>query len=306
MKNYSLKDLFQQNNYGVIITPNYKDSSIEDIDLKFLINKLAESGVVILRNFQSNLELFSDLIIKCSSKLTCDPARESSTKSAQLIKAGNVEMGLHIENGNLPFLPELQWFYCETPPNNGSETIFCDGYLLWDKLSPNVKDIFDNREIRYCRRIPEKIWKNYLAGEFELPVDQINENHLKKVCELVPGQRYELNSDNSVISNYITSALNKSIFSSKKAFANSMMGPSVNYEPPKITWSDGSIISPDLLTEIINFSSKYTDELSWMEGDIVIVDNMRVMHGRRKVLDTKRKIYGGQSFLKRELYTFER
>ena len=38
-----------------------------------------------------------------------------------------------------------------------------------------------------------------------------------------------------------------------------------------------------------------TEEVPWQDGDILLVDNCRTMHGRRRIEDTRRTIYNALS-----------
>ena len=44
----------------------------------------------------------------------------------------------------------------------------------------------------------------------------------------------------------------------------------------------------ELLNEI---AERITAEINWQKGDILMVDNTRIMHGRRAFMDDKRDIY---------------
>lgn len=263
----------------------------------FLNDLLKKYGAIIFRGFEINLENFSDFIKKNSSRVTCDPARKASVENAQLIDAGTDAMGLHIENGNLPFLPDVQWFYCAKSPEIGSQTTICDGYDVWQQLADDTKNIFKNKRVTFTRNIPEHLWKKYLSVEIGIPYEAVNETHLKSVNRMVKGQNYSLNEDGSVLSEYKVFAAHPTKFSDKIAFANSIMSPSYNYEKPKITMEDGQPIPDTVMEEIKEVTEKLIIEIDWQENDTVVIDNSSVMHGRRKVDDPSRKIYGGQSYL---------
>ena len=45
--------------------------------------------------------------------------------------------------------------------------------------------------------------------------------------------------------------------------------------------ADGTPIRDDVLAEALSVSDACTVDLKWASGDLVMVDNMRFMHGRR-------------------------
>jgi hypothetical protein len=89
-----------------------------------------------------------------------------------------------------------------------------------------------------------------------------------------------------------TSTLNENL-----AFANSILGPSYNYESPNICFESGAEIPGEVLNEIVEVTERCTANIDWCDGDIVVIDNKRVMHGRREIEDTDRKIFNALSYL---------
>src|SRR5437899_157952 len=98
------------------IVINNKKRNILDIEKKYILENLETDGALHLKNFDTSADAFSKFIEKIASRITNDPAREASTKNAQLIMAGDMAMGLHLENGNAPYIPDFQFFYCQKAP----------------------------------------------------------------------------------------------------------------------------------------------------------------------------------------------
>jgi hypothetical protein len=129
--------------FGFEMVENLKSEQkiAHSFDTSQLYDDLARSGVVIYRGFADSLGDFSELVSDHSSRITFDPARKASTENTAEIDAGHLEMGLHRENGNLPFTPDLQWFYCLEPATIGSETTICDGTRVLQEQLLNRYDI---------------------------------------------------------------------------------------------------------------------------------------------------------------------
>lgn len=270
--------------------------ALTSINTEELYGDLAHSGVVIYRDFGDTLQDFNDFVSAHSARVTFDPARTTSTANTAEIIAGFHEMGLHRENGNLPFNPDIQWFFCLEAASVGSETTMCDGQKVLFDLSSKTRKAFENTRIKYSRRIPWSNVKRFLSVELELPLDDITDKHLELVNQKVTGQTYRRIDQNLIHSQLIISAVETSCFSGKQAFCNSMLGPSVNYEPPRITWENGDDISLDIWDELKDVTSRNTYSHFWKKGDIVVIDNTRVMHGRRRLDDQSRRIFGAQSY----------
>jgi alpha-ketoglutarate-dependent taurine dioxygenase len=87
------------------------------------------------------------------------------------------------------------------------------------------------------------------------------------------------------------------MFGGRVVWANSIFGPSYNYEAPEITFGDGHKISPELLAEMRATTERLTRNIDWRNGDVLLIDNTRVMHGRREIKDTSRTIFNALSYL---------
>lgn len=74
------------------------------------------------------------------------------------------------------------------------------------------------------------------------------------------------------------------------AWANSIFGPSCNYEAPESRFADGRQIPAGVLGELTGITEALTEEISWQDGDVVLIDNSRVMHGRRAITGSRRTI----------------
>ncbi len=216
--------------------------------------------------------------------------------------AGTDAVGLHCENGNSPFWPDLCWFYCETPPAKGSQTTVCDGVAVYDDLSESARHALLSRDIVYTRRVPERLWKTYVQHGGGASAGDSTEamfDALRSLMNDAGSAEIFLHDDASITYRFRTPAiLRKSAFNpSYRAFASSIFGPSYNYERPLITFHDGSPLGQALMDELARVSDRHTRNIDWQRNDIVGIDNRRVMHGRRAIKDTNRTIYNALSYV---------
>ena len=52
-------------------------------------------------------------------------------------------------------------------------------------------------------------------------------------------------------------------------------------------------MTPDEIEEIREIAEEFTHEINWQDGDIAVLDNTRVMHGRRAIADANRNLFIG-------------
>ncbi|MEV6979701.1 TauD/TfdA family dioxygenase [Sphaerisporangium sp. NPDC051017] len=288
---------------GLVVTTGNR-AGFDTIDRVELLTALAEHGYVLLRGFESDPTTFSALIQSISSRITLDPARKfAGGNVAQKIEAGLVPQGLHMENGATPWVPDLVWFYCETPAKTGSQTTICDGRYAWRHLPEPTQELFLSTRVTFARPMPEDKWKNLVVRLLDgaKTADQVTLDDLFAVTDDDMDVKYQLRPDGSVHYKYYTYAAHTTLFGPDIAFANSILTPSVNYEPPAIEFEDGRPLDAMLMRQIIEATELETDEIDWHAGDVALVDNSRLMHGRRKIRDPLRSLYNAQSYARQDL-----
>lgn len=288
-----------RNEREIAIESDGKDDLASALDRDQLRDRLARHGILLLRGFEHDVDRFSELVQRCSSRVTLDPARQYTGRHSQLVDAGFDEIGLHLENGNAPLLPDVIWFYCEVAAERGSQTTICDGEEAMTQLHPDTAEAFRRQPVSYERTVPADKWKRYVAKELHLAdgPDAAGVTHLRKIEDQVPGLSLDLLQDGSVHYVFQCHAVHPTQFSETPAFANSLLGPSSNYEAPKIRFTDGTDIPGDTWSEIADATARVTWDIDWRAGDVAIIDNTRYMHGRRRILDRARRIHNAQSYL---------
>lgn len=264
-----------------------------------LYDLLGHYGVVLLRNCIHNAEDFSAYVRQNSSRLSLDPARVMVAGAAQLVDAGRDAIGLHCENGNSPFWPDITWFYCQEAPRKGSQTTLCDGEKVLARLSAECRTFFEENPIRYSRTVPGDKWRRLVCHYSSTLSDpaEVTIEHLLQIVGDDPRTQISYNAgDDSIHYAFSTPAILVSPFSQRPAFANSILGPSFNYEVPVIDTLSGQPIPAHLLVEIAAVTARETYPVGWRDHDMVMIDNQRVMHGRQAIVDDRRRIFNALSY----------
>jgi alpha-ketoglutarate-dependent taurine dioxygenase len=270
-----------------IITPTHNNDLTDQQTVLLAKQQLTKNGWVLLRGFDTTLNKFSDLLQQFCQQLTFDPAREFADNASQKVNAGKKAVGLHIENGNTPFPPEYVGFYSAKSAKSGSQTTICDGRALFKNMPAELQKKWDQR-VTVARQLPAHLWRKYVAAQHPKVscVSEVTDKHLQDFIAVNPNQRGVINIDGNLdyeldISPCLT---NKStVKSTEIAFANAILGPSFNYEKPTYTFADGEQVSDLLIKQTTDLAEQYTHQVSWQDGDVVLIDNKRVLHGRRAI-----------------------
>ncbi|MCQ8770954.1 TauD/TfdA family dioxygenase [Streptomyces telluris] len=279
-------------------------AALSELRPREVVAELAEAGFLLLRGFAPSLEDFSLFVKHHSDRVTLDPARSfHGGDVAQKVDVGYDSVGLHTENGNSPFAPDLTWFLSEKAASSGSQTTVCDGYRVWDAFGERTRAAYLAQDVLYSRRVEEARWKGFVShhsGGTKAPED-ITVDDMRALAQGQGRTVIELLDDGAIRYDFHIPAAHPTLFGDRLAFANSILGPSNNYEPPRITFADGTPFDAELVEETERVTAEMTEEIVWQDGDVALVDNTRVMHGRRPIEDPERTIYNAQSYLAAEL-----
>jgi alpha-ketoglutarate-dependent taurine dioxygenase len=285
---------------GPLITAAVPGTSPETIGKDDLLAAVARDGYVLLRGFASGITEFGELVRRVSVRTTLDPARTFHGDIVQAIDPGDHAIPLHSENSTTPFAPDLVWFYCAKAAATGSQTTVADGYRVWNALTPAARRAFSAQDVVFAREVPGPIWRtmvSHLMGGAKRPQD-VEFADLHRILGGDPALTLESRPGGAVYYAFRTPAVHRTRFGDRPAFCNSLLNPGTeHYAKPELTFADGSPVPDALLAEVAEAGEAVTEEIDWRDGDVVVVDNTRVMHGRRAVLDPARSMYNAQSFV---------
>ncbi len=280
--------------YNVIRAAEQATPTINTDIIALTKDHLARGGWALLRGFKTDMAGFSDLTAQMCRTITFDPAREHSERNTQKVDAGLGPIGLHIENGNTPVCPDIVAFYSTRAAFEGSQTTICDGREVFARFDDPQKARW-SQKMKVRRNLPEALWKRYLANEHPAinRPEEVTEEHIQQFKAAIPGQDFSMRDDGSIDYELTVLPVRPSSLTNGQAFANAILGPSHNYEPPVYTLEDGSRVSQDEIEELRDLAETCTVEINWQDGDIAVIDNTRVMHGRRAIKDADRQLFIG-------------
>ncbi len=265
------------------------------LPLDLIQESFSTQGWVLLRGYDFDVYSFSELMHSLCGDLTFDPARDFASKDAQVVDAGTAPVGLHIENGNTPMPPDIVAFYSALSATKGSQTTICDGHAVYQALSQSQRELFSN-EMTVSRFLPDQMWKRYVATALKIEDwEAVTLQDLERFCSVVPNQRFEPLADGGIQYQLRFAPIRNDNFAGLPSFANAILGPSYNYAAPVYRFADGSEMPASMKYELEALAEEFTQEVQWQDGDVVVIDNKRVMHGRREITVplSERKLYIG-------------
>lgn len=265
----------------------------------FIQRHLSESGAILFRNFPIRSAAEFEAVVRAASGTELLPYRERSSPRSRV--EGNVytstdypsdqSIFLHNENSYQHTWPLKIFFYCALPALQGGETPIADTSRIFRLIPAAIRERFIEKKWRYVRNF---------NGRFGLPWQTVFQTTEKaKVEEYCRGNGIEVEwkSNDQLKTWAIRPAVVKHPrtgadlwFNHATFFHVSTLAPEVrevflatiNEEdlPTNTYYGDGSPIEPETLDELRRIYDEETVSFPWQEGDILMLDNMRVAHGR--------------------------
>jgi hypothetical protein len=237
-----------------------------------IMRAFAETGIVWFSGCdfdESEFERMSDLLGPVSQLGTFDVYTEVA------------ELGLHAEMAWLPDPPEAMAFWCAMPAARGGETTVCDGVALWQALSPDARSFFVRHRLAFQFTWQPDRWRWIL--DVDTPADALAVYaDTTGVDAWIDGDVYHYC--------YAAPAVRPIRFDRSDAFANSVMQSLARPEALDSQTGHRCAIPDDIVQHVRSTAAELTVSIEWQRGDIVLLDNTRVMHGRRSYDDERRDL----------------
>ncbi len=254
----------------------------------FIKKEFKRKGIILFRNLFKNYKDVSKFVNVFTAKYSNDAYRRENIPGEKNIKSvdlGKHEIPLHSESSFTSTWPEIIWFYClDVSESKKGKTTICDGIKLWNQLSIETKTFFLSNpfcfelEIEIAKKkAPSKHWYfeeiGFGKSDINFVKGRINTNFSKF---LVHRDRF---TNKICFANHLFSCLKKDESQIKKFYPLSKKK-----------------LPDNIIREVKEKSEKLTYEHDWKKFDLIMINNKRFLHGRRKIDNlSKRQIVNLQS-----------
>ena len=208
------------------------------------------------------------------------------------------EIFLHHEMAQTPLYPSKLFFFCEIAPGSGGATPLCRSDWVLERLEAEAPEFVARVEaegVRYTNVMPGdddagsgqgRSWRSTLSA-----ADRAHaEARLKDL-----GYSWEWMEDGSLRATTPALSAVRSIAEGRRSFFNQLIAAfrgwadSRNDPNRAITFGDGTPITAEDMAPAIRLADELTYDLAWQAGDVALIDNYAVMHGRRP-FEGKRRV----------------
>jgi hypothetical protein len=208
-----------------------------------------------------------------------------------------VDILFHHEMAQTPIYPKWIMFFCEKAADEGGATQLCRSDWLYNRLAEECAPFVracEEKGLKYTNVMPDendpdsgmgRSWRSTLGVDSkaaaEARLGELNYTHewiegdclrattpqLNAVMEVSPGRR---------------------VFFNQLIAAYGGWKDSRNDPADAIRHGDGSKLDAEAVRSAIAISEEISFEAHWQAGDVALIDNTVVMHGRRPFVGTRK------------------
>ena len=266
-----------------------------------LLGELSRYGALLFRGFAvEGARGFQDAIRVFAPNLS-NYAGGDSPRSAVTDKVytstsypASLPISLHNEMSYTRSYPAVIAFYCERAPDADGETPLADCRRVLGALPRDVVDRFRHKRIRYIQNLHNgaglgKSWRDTFETDDRAKVEAIltargaefqwRTDGTLHVTEVIDPIVTHPRSGDAVFFSQAHLWHVSSLDKKTRDALLKVVGEDKLYH--SCTFGDGSPISDDDLGEIRRSFDAATIAFPWRQGDVLVVDNLLVAHGRR-------------------------
>ncbi|MDF5729975.1 MAG: condensation domain-containing protein [Rhizonema sp. PD38] len=275
-------------------------------NLEFIERKLVKHGAILFRNFDvSDLMVFEKFMRVISPELL--EYRERSTPRTELGRniytsseyPAHEHIVLHNEFSYAYTWPMKICFHCVKPAPQGGETPIADCRQVFQIINPKIRERFIQKKIMYVRNYGNKIdlsWQEAFQTKDKSVVEEY--------CRKAP-MEFEWKDTNRLKTRQIRYSVARHPKTQEMVWFNqahlfhisnlelevreALLELFQEEDLPRNTYyGDGSPIETSVLDEVREAYQQASVSLPWQQGDVLLLDNMLVAHGRKPFGGTRK------------------
>jgi len=295
----------------LVITPKRKGLTLSEFfksNQNEIEANLLKYGGILFRGFQvDGIEDFESTVENCYGGLIDynDRATHRTQVKGKVYTATNyppeLDIILHNESSFAAKFPMRIFFYCIEAAEKGGETPIADVRKVYEQIDPSTRKPFEEKGVLYIRNLAggpfgftwqevyqtqDKAEMERFCKESETDFEWIDEKKVR-TKQLRPAAAKHPLTGESLWLNHAT-VLN--VFAIEPKLQQMLLKFFKEKDLPNNTfYGDGTSIGKDVIEELRKAYDAETIAFRWEPGDVLMLDNMLVAHGR-KPFSGKRKV----------------
>lgn len=219
-----------------------------------------------------------------------------------------VKIRLHNELAYQKNYPDRLLFYCQQPSRSGGETFIADVRRIYRELPRAIVQDFERRQVRYVRNFRDAgsvrrrpkwydamssklSWQDALGAQTheqaeaccrKLEMDyRWRDNGDLEVCNVLPASKpHPITGEICWFNQILALSVSRQTYGAVGYALVKLSYRDASHLPMSSYFGDGGAIPEEVIGEIERVSNDNTVAFRWQKGDVMMVDNHLVAHGR--------------------------
>ena len=294
----TLEPFVNEHHFPLVVSTDYANMNIAGwmaSNRTLIDEKLGKYGAILFRGFKVNsVDKFQKFMQyfegeKLEYKLRSSPRHAVGDKVYVSTKyPKEYAINMHCESSYAPNHPSKIAFCCLQSAKKGGETPIADTRKVLSNIPGAIKEKFREKGVKYRR---------YFSGGSGMSWEEAFQTQDKKVvveeCRRT-GINYEWQNGNELVLTWTKKAIwthphseediwfNHALFFNENAPGYEDLRTLVETDklPNNTFYGDGTEISRDEIHELVGAFEKSTVQFGWEKGDVLLLDNLLMAHGR--------------------------
>lgn len=293
----------------LLLRPNMDDVDLSEwakANLEWIEQKLGERGGILFRGFSlhsaGDFGKFSTEIYPRTMKY-----QERSTPRTEVDRdiytsteyPAEQTIAMHNEFSYGTTWPMRIWFYCDIAAKQGGQTPIANSHKVYERIDAEIREAFIRKRTMYVRNYGSAIdlpWQTVFQTESRAEV----EAYCRRApieWEWLDGDRLRTRQVREAVMQHPQTG-EMLWFNQAHLFHLSNLDPEIQSSllasfgeenlPRQACYGDGSPIEKEAVDAIRRAYAEVAVEFEWQPGDVLLLDNMLVAHGRRPFTGSRR------------------
>ncbi|KAI3761597.1 hypothetical protein L1987_52017 [Smallanthus sonchifolius] len=308
-------ELPEQKSYGdgllfpVVLSPTTNTNITEAItaDKQWLESLLQKNGVILFRGFPVTSPSDFNNVVEAFGfpELVYAGGRAPRTKVVGRIYTANEspldkQIPFHHEMAYIPDFPSKLFFFCEEEPERGGETPLVLSHVIYEKMKAKHPEFiaqleehgltykkvtsgedrpssFRGRSWKSAYMTDDKNVAEKRAAEQETKLEWMG-NAVKMTTGPLPAIRFDKESQR------------KTWFNNLVLSKTGPMNDDIDGNDTYVELGNGDLVPDHPVKDCLKIMEQECVAIPWKKGDVMLVNNLMVLHGRRPLLKPPRRI----------------